>query len=193
MISFPSCGLVTEARACKVLQWSLTKLVRDSGHPASLATELLRVVYISFLPLFCFFPFLSLCASGPLTQTKLLLIFPTALLVYIQNFVPSASLPSSKSINFFFSLKASLGPLRTAVTRGHHDHIQLTRTRMASSAQLRRCKKYVTVNQMCASLFTKACLLILALSATQIYGETRSSIIISIFNKRRKPRFGDVK
>lgn len=78
-------------------------------------------------------------------------------LVYIHHFLPSASLPfpSFKSMNFLFSLKASLGPLRTAVTRGQHDHIQLTRTRKASEAgtRLRRCKHTLVVNQMCNTIY----------------------------------------
>ena len=60
---------------------------------------------------------------------------------------------------------------------------------MASEAGESECKHtYVAVNRH-ASLFTKACPLTQAFFTSPRYGRTRSSITVSVFNKRRKPRF----
>lgn len=91
MISFPSYGLVREARA----QEGPMLVINKAGHcgssafPANGLYRFINIFLLSILP----FPFLSVCAWGPLTHPKLLLFFILLLwLVYFHNLLPPTSL-----------------------------------------------------------------------------------------------------
>ena len=130
-------GLVMEARACKGPVLVINKVgprfqfLCRHGHWASQSHLQLVSLLILFLSI------LSLWAQSLLTHKQAVAYFSyhrgwfTSTLFYHQP--PFPALPSFKFINFFF-LKPSLGPVRTAVTRGQHDHTQLTRTLPASEA-----------------------------------------------------------
>lgn len=78
MISFPSYGLVREARAGEGPSWLLTKL----GIAVPLPPRVMGFSgsSTSHFSLFYPFPFLSVCALGPLTHPKLLLFYLTPLI-----------------------------------------------------------------------------------------------------------------
>lgn len=87
-------------------------------------------------------------------------------------------------------------PLRTAVTRGQHVHITADKDKDGGLAQLERSSESAKIgnseSDVCIAIYKSVSTAYIGPFNLKKYGETKSCIIVSIFNKRRKPRFREV-